>query len=460
MKKIIVFAIIIAMTAATLMSVIQVNAEEKPVDHVRIFAANDSGDPFLYANFSDGKSIDPDTTQWVAIKYRSVPANDGARIEIYAAAATAPGSHENLVSDGNWNTVVFYVADAGNWTNDDYGDKTKVRIDPLDNLEAIKDGLYIDIAWVAFFKEEDDALAYTGEQDTAECVVLPENFKDAAELKEMSGISKVDTYIYKEDVAPVDSKGNFDYAYIPVIGEDPYFYAKFNNHHEIDADNVKWVSIKYRSDAENEGNYIQIYAYPPAEPCTRFDTINSGEWETGVFKIADNTAHWNSAEYDRPSTVRIDPLNDESAVAGNCLEIAWIAFFESEEAAKAYDGTQMTPACIVLPEDISEASLSIDKNNIGEVEIFTENVQTDTDPEDTKTEDTNPEDTKPEDKPASEPKDCNNDGEIDNKDVVILFRYVSSGKKVENEVEKYDMNNDGVVDNKDVVSLFRAVSQK
>ena len=55
--------------------------------------------------------------------------------------------------------------------------------------------------------------------------------------------------------------------------------------------------------------------------------------------------------------------------------------------------------------------------------------------------------------------DINEDGEVDNKDVVVLFRYVSGAEKADNEA-KYDYNGDGEVDNKDVVSLFRAVSVK
>ncbi len=55
------------------------------------------------------------------------------------------------------------------------------------------------------------------------------------------------------------------------------------------------------------------------------------------------------------------------------------------------------------------------------------------------------------------PGDCNGDTLIDNKDVVVLFRYVSGGDS--NAVEaNCDFNNDGAIDNKDVVALFRAVS--
>ena len=54
--------------------------------------------------------------------------------------------------------------------------------------------------------------------------------------------------------------------------------------------------------------------------------------------------------------------------------------------------------------------------------------------------------------------DANGDGELDNKDVVLIFRYLSSPDRLEDETV-YDYNEDGSVDNKDVVSLFRYISQ-
>ena len=53
--------------------------------------------------------------------------------------------------------------------------------------------------------------------------------------------------------------------------------------------------------------------------------------------------------------------------------------------------------------------------------------------------------------------DLDGDGEITNKDVVLLFRYVSGTEKAEDETV-YDFDGDGNVDNKDVVALFRYAS--
>ena len=59
--------------------------------------------------------------------------------------------------------------------------------------------------------------------------------------------------------------------------------------------------------------------------------------------------------------------------------------------------------------------------------------------------------------PPAEKGDCNGDGTVDNKDVVVLFRYVSGSEKAEDE-SVYDFNGDSEVDNKDVVALFRYIS--
>ena len=55
--------------------------------------------------------------------------------------------------------------------------------------------------------------------------------------------------------------------------------------------------------------------------------------------------------------------------------------------------------------------------------------------------------------------DINKDGYVDNKDVVLLFRFVSGSDQTVDET-LCDFNEDGTVDNKDVVALFRYVSTK
>lgn len=54
--------------------------------------------------------------------------------------------------------------------------------------------------------------------------------------------------------------------------------------------------------------------------------------------------------------------------------------------------------------------------------------------------------------------DMNNDGKVNNKDVVTLFRLVAQGNVEYNKV--YDFNNDNKINNKDVVALFRFINTK
>ena len=52
--------------------------------------------------------------------------------------------------------------------------------------------------------------------------------------------------------------------------------------------------------------------------------------------------------------------------------------------------------------------------------------------------------------------DCNGDGNVNNKDVVALFKYVSGGNT--EYISAYDFTGDGSINNKDVVALFKYVS--
>ncbi|MBP5256266.1 MAG: leucine-rich repeat protein, partial [Clostridia bacterium] len=58
---------------------------------------------------------------------------------------------------------------------------------------------------------------------------------------------------------------------------------------------------------------------------------------------------------------------------------------------------------------------------------------------------------------VTEPGDCNGDGVVNNKDVVLLFKYVSE-QEVTVVESACDFNGDGFVNNKDVSALFKKVS--
>lgn len=190
MKKIIAIAITLAMMATLLSAFVCVNAAEG-FEYAEIIASD--GDPYFYPHFQGNVTIDPATTQWVAIKYRANSAIDGAFIEIYASAPAAPGAHETINGDGNWNVAVFNVKDAGNWDSNYGSDQTRARFDPIEGGKAV-DGAKIDIAWIAFFNNEADAQAYTGTESTAACVITPAQMLDQVGAADANNIKSITVY--------------------------------------------------------------------------------------------------------------------------------------------------------------------------------------------------------------------------------------------------------------------------
>ena len=61
--------------------------------------------------------------------------------------------------------------------------------------------------------------------------------------------------------------------------------------------------------------------------------------------------------------------------------------------------------------------------------------------------------------PTPQPGDVNGDGKVNNKDAILLFRYVS-GRDVEVNENVLDVNKDGTVDNRDVIHLFRMITRE
>ena len=55
--------------------------------------------------------------------------------------------------------------------------------------------------------------------------------------------------------------------------------------------------------------------------------------------------------------------------------------------------------------------------------------------------------------------DVNGDGALNNRDVVVLFRYLSGEEYEGFDVSAADVNGDGTVNNKDITTLFRIVSE-
>ena len=186
--------------------------------------------------------------------------------------------------------------------------------------------------------------------------------------------------------------GSFEYAHITASGNDPYANFVFHDGKSIDPDTVKWAAVKYRTITEKDNTGVQLigqfYINPAAEPFIPVKYNHTQKWETIVVDMttvsekASSGSIWNSTRYTGTTAIRFDPLesnrdaeaadgeHDTAVVSdGDCIDIAWIAFFASEADAKAYDGTQDTPAAVLLPEDLAKGTGA---NAIGSVEVMTE----------------------------------------------------------------------------------------
>lgn len=187
---------------------------------------------------------------------------------------------------------------------------------------------------------------------------------------------------------PTYAAEDFTYVHIVAGGNDPYATFRFNSsgkNASIDPDVVKWAVVKYRTITETDNTGVQyigqFYISPAAEPFIPIKYNHTQQWETIVVdltSVSEKTSlasKWNTKSYTDLTSIRFDPLesnrdaelqqseSDTAVVsAGDSIDIAFIAFFDNEEDAKAYDGTQDTPYCIILPDDLEwyEAGNAID----------------------------------------------------------------------------------------------------
>ena len=193
----------------------------------------------------------------------------------------------------------------------------------------------------------------------------------------------------------VNAADGFDYVHIVAGGNDPYGTITFNangNHTSIDPDAVKFAKIKYRTETEVDNTGVQLkgqfYVNPAAEPFIPVKYNHTKKWETVVVDltaVSEKTtlsSIWDGSHYSGKTAIRFDPMepdrdaedqNNEHNTAvvlpDSAIDIAWIAFFESEADAKAYDGTQNTPYCIILPEDMTDGKWA-GANNIKSAAIL------------------------------------------------------------------------------------------
>lgn len=178
---------------------------------------------------------------------------------------------------------------------------------------------------------------------------------------------------------PAEELVELEYVRFTATGDDPYgtFHLMDNGDNTtIDPDEVVWAAVRYRSitqfDTAGAELYGQLYVVPPAEPHIPIKYVHSGQWETAIVDLTSVNENseldsiWDSMHYQNVDVVRFDPMEpsrnaeaDEQAETagkvkkGFSIDVAWIAFFETEYAAKTYTGREKTPSAVLDADSLS-----------------------------------------------------------------------------------------------------------
>ena len=211
-------------------------------------------------------------------------------------------------------------------------------------------------------------------------------------MKKLIAIAVVIIMAVSAFAAVAQAADTLEYVHFVAGGNDPYANFTFANGAKIDPDTVKWAAIKYRTitEVDNTGVQLkgQLYVNPAAEPFIPIEYKHTQKWEVAVIDLTSVSSKttlssiWDSSHYTGTTAIRFDPMepdrdaedqNNEHNVAeveaDSAIDVAWIAFFENEADAKAFDGSQNTYACIL---DAAALSAPSGGNNIRTSEIAEE----------------------------------------------------------------------------------------
>ncbi|MBQ2306116.1 MAG: PT domain-containing protein [Clostridia bacterium] len=163
-------------------------------------------------------------------------------------------------------------------------------------------------------------------------------------------------------------------------GNDPYASFTFSSagkNDRINPDTVTWAAIRYKTGSQYDSTGVeytaQFYINPAAEPCVPIRYNFTGNWETAIIdltSVSESTeldSIWNSDSYTAVKSIRFDPLEPDrdsedtsqdtargQVNSGDYIDVAWIAFFEKEDDAKAYTGKEDTPYCLLDVDSMME----------------------------------------------------------------------------------------------------------
>ena len=229
---------------------------------------------FQFSSAGNNDMIDPDNVTWAAIRYKTGSQYDSSGVEyiaqFYIVPSTRPFIPVTYNFTGDWETVIVDMTSVSSiteleskWNSDYYTETGSIRFDPLEpdrdseqyiiSGQDVSEGDYIDIAWIAFFENEEDAIAYTGKEDTPYCLL------DTDSLMDLSGEYNLKADLYDSNGNPVQTNDDPDQPEDPPT--DPNLRVAACNLSFADS-----IYIKYAISADDlAGIQLLIWTEPQSE---------------------------------------------------------------------------------------------------------------------------------------------------------------------------------------------------
>ncbi len=298
----------------------------------------ENGDPYYYpfANMTGGR--------YVAIKYRTTVA-DGMSVQFYlASSGTGPSDDTSMlkqpiVADGEWQVAWFdtqSLIEAGIY---DGSTISYFRFDPMEcdykldaNGQPYKengiyvrypkpDGAYIDVEYVAFFDSEEQFQMFQNK---------PAHTISIKDLADNAAIAGDPSY---NQLMTAQKSGT--YITLTGTGEDAYLTGITVG---SDLAATKLLAIKYRTAVAGIQGQIFVGSgsnWTGQEDNISFDYEGDGQWHLLLVDLNQVPALTGNVNFLRYDFFKhgIDPETKEA----HSIDIQYMAFFENEEQAKAYD---------------------------------------------------------------------------------------------------------------------------
>ena len=307
-------------------------------------------------------SIDMAAPNVSGIKWAKIRAKNLCRanaIELYGHTGGRDLSgpectHIDLEQDSEWHEYIINIPEENVRTANTYkgasltetnwkGSVDWIRLDPMWKIGNgnMSKGDQIQIDYVAFFSTEAQAEAF---RIDSEPTILWDFNSDEAMTKSMAKNSR-DHVSWKGEK---DDEGN-DYYTFTATGNNPRVSIDIGS---PDASNVTWAKVRARN--LSEADAIELFGHTNGKTmtgpeCVHVDLEKDDEWHTYIINIPEENVRAANAYKGASLTetvwkgkvdwIRLDPIWKDAvrdAVIGDQIQIDYVAFFRTREAAEAY----------------------------------------------------------------------------------------------------------------------------